>query len=419
MGKLELKVIEKLRMGTPPERGAELYSVGYGALVEGVERHHLSALEGFGKIRFVCGSYGSGKTHFFRLLREAAFRNGSFISNVELGANEAPLNKFEKVFYAIIRNIATAEQFESEALDDAMPFGFVVRRALRTLGGLPSSSEDAITFGVVEKAGAALMLNRAIDIDFKKMILEYWKTYVGDNPDPAASEQRREEVLQWFAGEGSIGQYRTRFGVSKMISRENAKLMLRSLSAFIRQAGAKGLTILFDEAQQSYSAMRRSSLRDAHINLRSLIDEIEHLPGMFLVYATTPDFYSDPNYGIVVYGALSTRIGQPKDHAPKATDIVWNLDVIVNEDKDFVEAAAKIRKVYEKAYDADNARLPSMDAIVKFVREIRSKQGRFSRVSFWRILVECVVLHLDVCREGGKPNPTEIYEDVIDRLRDE
>ena len=80
----------------------------------------------------------------------------------------------------------------------------------------------------------------------------------------------------------------------------------------MRLSGYKGVLILFDEAEQAYSIMRRAALRAAHDNLLSLINNIESSRGLFLIYATTLDFFTDPTHGIVVYGALSGRVGNPR-----------------------------------------------------------------------------------------------------------
>ena len=103
------------------------------------------------------------------------------------------------------------------------------------------------------------MADHGIDIDFKKMIQKYWETFLPESAEPIIVEQTRAEVLQWFSGEGTVGNYRKRFDVSKMVSKENAKLMLQSLAGFVRLSGYRGLLILFDEAEQAYSVMRKSA----------------------------------------------------------------------------------------------------------------------------------------------------------------
>ncbi|KKG12533.1 BREX system ATP-binding domain-containing protein [Methanosarcina sp. 2.H.A.1B.4] len=410
-------IIEALRRGLPPERGVGLYSVGHEKLINGIKRFHLSQIPEVGKIRFVSGSWGSGKTHFFRLLREVAFSENCLVSNVELNVNEAPLNKFERVFYSIVRNITTPSSYEI-GIVEASPFSNVVFEALSKFGDRGENDEE-ISYETYAKACEILMANKGIDIDFKKIIQEYWKTYLLEGAEKSIVDQKREEILQWFAGEGTKGVYRKNFGVNKMVSRDNAKIMLQSLSEFVKLAGYRGLVILFDEAEQSYSTMRKSALRDAHNNLLSLINGIEALSGIFLVYATTPDFYIDSKHGIVVYGALSGRIGKPEDHPPKALDTVWNLDAVVPTLDNYHEVAKKIRSLYLETDPQTEELVMNEGELVSFVDDLYDLHPSLSSVRFWRVLVAGLIKKFDEQMEEEEVQTEQIYDDIMDLLREE
>lgn len=417
--KVATQVVESLRKGIPPQRGVELYSVGNEKLMEGVRKFHLNGIADRGIIRFVSGSWGAGKTHFFRQLREAAFQGDCLVSNVELDNNSAALNKFQSVFAAIVRQIATPSYYAGHATQEAAPFGTVVRESLAWLAMGSRQIGDEIPYEQYTKATETLMADHGIDIDFKKMIQKYWETFLPEAPDPAAIEQARGEILQWFCGEGTVGTFRKRFGVSKIVSKDNAKLMLQSLAAFVRLSGYKGLLILFDEAEQAFSVMRRSALRDAHNNLLSLIANIESLPGLFVIYATTPDFYSDPKHGIVVYGALSGRIGKPEERHPRALDTIWNLDAVETKLEDYQNAAKKIRAVYAMAYPEDEAALPSESTVADKVAELFRIHPSLAAVRFWRLLVTAVISDFDDHMEGEPRETEKLYDDVMDRLRED
>lgn len=248
---------------------------------------------------------------------------------------------------------------------------------------------------------------------------KYWETFLPESPDPAIQEQNRAEILQWFSGEGSKSSYSKRFGVNKIVSKDNAKLMLQSLAGFIKLAGYRGLVILFDEAEQAYSIMRKSSLKDAHNNLLSLINNIEALSGLFLIYATTPDFFNDPKHGIIIYGALSGRIGKPESRQPKALDKIWNFDEVFMGLEDYQAAASKIRQVYTVAYPEAEAELPPNQKVESFVESLFSEHSEFAGVRFWRVMVTALVTYFDDCQEGEERTVEEIYVSVMDRLREE
>jgi hypothetical protein len=417
--KIAEKVIESLRQGIPPQKGADLYSVGNEKFIEGIGKYHLDRIEDRGIIRFISGSWGAGKTHFFRLLRDTAFKKGCLVSNVELSVNDAPLNKFERVFFGIIRNVMTPSFYDEDIASEVAPFGRVIYEALNYLGSRPTDAGREISHETYVKANQTLMGEHRIDVDFKKMIQRYWETYLPEAGEITVQEQTREEILQWFSGEGSIGGYRKRFGINKLVNKDNAKLMLQSLAGFVRISGYRGLLILFDEAEQSYSIMRKSALRDAQNNLLSLINNIESIPGLFLLYATTPEFYTNSKYGIVTYGALAGRIGKPEDRKPKALDTVWNLDAVETTLLEYQNAAKKISSVYMTAYPDSETRLPKEDKLETFVAALFERHPSLSAVRFWRILVSGLIAHFDDHLENDIRKTEKLYDDVMDRLREQ
>ena len=276
------RMIETLRLGIPSRKYASAYSRGNESFLANVQKRHLdSGLIG-GKIRFISGGYGSGKTHFLRLLREKAFNAQFLVSPVELTNDATPFDKFEKVFYEIVRNVTTPEMYEDGDLNDTTPFAQVLKRALF---GRKADSHECITDEQYQEQYEKLMANDGIDIDFRRAVTKYWETFLPECGDQGALNDIRGTLLQWFSGEGTIGTFRPWFGILKLITKENAKIMLASLSKFAQHIGCKGVLILFDESQDAYSTMRRPNLRQAHNNLLHLINTLDGLDGLILIYA--------------------------------------------------------------------------------------------------------------------------------------
>lgn len=415
---LAIQIVEQLRKGLPPQRGTKLYAVGHEKLISGIRKFHLNGIADKGIIRFVSGSWGAGKTHFFRLMREEAFEAGCLVASVELNVSEAPLNKFEKVFHNIVRSIVTPSYFKGDAPASAAPFGIVLREALVFLSTGAHGEPKEISHENYSQACEKLMACNAIDIDFRKIVQKYWETFLPESADPVLVDQKRDEILQWFSGEGTIGQWRKSIGVNKLVSKENAKLMLQSLAAFIQLVGYKGLVILFDETEMSYSVMRKSQLKDAHNNLLHLLNNVSELKGLFLLYATTPDFYDDPKHGIVIYGALSGRIGKPGDHPPKPLENVWNLDAIDFTLADYQESARKIREIHAAAYPEGADDLPDEKALDAMVAELHELHPSLSQVRFWRVLIAGTVRILDDAMQGEEITTPDTYHDVMSDLRE-
>lgn len=408
------QIIESLRRGVPPRRGVSLYATGTD-FAEKVRDRHLSREINAGRIRFVGGSWGAGKTHFFRLLREYAFKQNLLVSNVELTSQQTPFNKFERVFFEIVRNIASPTMYRTDDLSAALPFGEVLREVLDDWTEKYGSKHAAI-----EALNSELMQQIDIDIDFRRVVVEYWKTFEDDGRTADVLENIRGTLMQWFEGEGQITALRRDFGVQKMVKKENARIILASLGKFVRWLGFRGLLVLLDESEMSHSTMRKSSLRDAHNNLLHLINEAESVEGLVLLYAAVPEFFDDPKYGIKTYGALAQRIGALEAKQPKSLDKVWNIDYLPQEADAFAVAAGKIRSIYEVAYADEAASLPSVTDLSKHIRGVIAEHPEFSHVSSWRVAIKATIEALDWALEGDQlPRPIDHHKSIVSSLEDD
>lgn len=401
-----LAVIEALRNGQPPKRFVSSYSVGNEAFLEDVREEHLDAGTMFGRIRFISGSWGSGKTHFLRLLREKAFEANHLVATVELDRDEAPLNKFERVFHRIAQSITSPEMYRENDLDRVDPLGEVLRRAL--LGGSSETKESAhASQQALREAEETLFATPNLDPDFRRVIAGYWRTLLPDVADSIALEEQRALALSWFKGEGTLATYRKAFGVQKMVDRTNARTMLQSLSFLARHLGYAGLVVLLDEGELSTSVLRRSDVRAAHNNLRHLIDGIQDNNGPFAVYAATPDFFLNADYGVVVYGALAQRIGRPAEVEPAAYERVWNLDALRTDPRDYEEAAGRIRGVYLQARPSAVDRAISAEDLAARVAALIRLHPERANISAWRIVSQGTVDALDASTRGRLPESVE------------
>ena len=157
---------------------------------------------------------------------------------------------------------------------------------------------------------------------------------------------------------------------------------------------------LLDEAEMSYSVMRKSNLKQAHNNLLHLINSIDESEGLFLIYAATPDFFMDDRYGLSTYGALAQRIGRPEDRPPRAVDRVWNLDAIETSLDHYLTAAGKIRDIFLTASPDVGPKFITETSLRKFVSEIVRAHPEFSHVSTWRVVVTATVEALESSERG-------------------
>jgi hypothetical protein len=188
--------------------------------------------------------------------------------------------------------------------------------------------------------------------------------------------------------------------------------MLQSLTRLSRHLGYEGLVLLLDEGELSTSVMRRADVRAAHNNLRHLIDSIQDNQGLFAVYAATPDFFLNPDYGVVTYGALAQRIGRPPEGPPQAYERVWNLDALDTSVADYEEAAAHIREVWLLAEPRRTEKAIGEGELRSLVRELVQIHPERARVSTWRIVTQGAVDALDRFARGLGAEAGESYARV-------
>ena len=140
-------------------------------------------------------------------------------------------------------------------------------------------------------------------------------------------------VLQWLRGETVPAALRAA-DISVCISRTTARAMLAALCIFLRKAGAAGLMVVLDVRQLSRTTVAEGVLRyspaavmDGYEVLRELIDDAEHLPGLFVaVLADAALATGDPRRALSQYAALQMRVWpdvRPGDRQNPVAPLVW------------------------------------------------------------------------------------------------
>lgn len=176
---------------------------------------------------------------------------------------------------------------------------------------------------------ADLWEDRRLAQDFRAALLRLCLSRTEPEGDEAAVP-----VLQWLCGEKVPAALLRTADISVRISRTNARAMLASLCRFVRKAGAAGLLVSLDVRRLSRPAPMEGALRyspaavmDAFEVLRELIDDAEHLPGLFVVVMADSELaVGDPRRSLAYYPALQMRVWpdvRPGDRQNPAAPLVW------------------------------------------------------------------------------------------------
>jgi len=239
--------------------------------------------------------------------------------SVHLSAGTTRLHMLQDVFFAIA---------------GALPWDELLRRYLEALfnrNGYPwPRPGDALSMADLARAFdvAVNLLARSRDQwlshdlwedphlaqDFRAAMLRLCLAQL-EPSDP--DEGPGSPVAQWLRGE-KIGLALLRqYDIAARISRTNARAMLISLCHWLRKAGPKGLLLTLDlrpalrpaplaEGDLRYSP---AAVMDLYEVLREVIDDLEHLPGFFLLgFADQELMAGDRRRTLDAYKALEMRI---------------------------------------------------------------------------------------------------------------
>ncbi len=312
------RIISALRKGTPPEEGADLYSVGREQLLS-YFNDKLIEIRNYGvsDIKLINAGWGEGKSHFLDLFRNLAFEHNFVVSKVVLHRTETPFDKLDIVIQRLMSNIATPLS-RSNGLEALLNDWCVSNK---------SKSEQEI-FKFLKDIG--------IYPDMRLKLLEYQRHY---NSVPGPEYQQCLQVLKWFRGEET-----------KSKTFRNVREYLHSFILFIRSLGYSGFVVMLDEAEAvtQLIGIKRRDL--ANENLRQIIDNDQDTQGFYFVFASTPTFLSgDDERGAQSYAALWRRISDPLQELRQDSLHKVIVDLPKLTEEEFFRLAQKIKKVYEVA----------------------------------------------------------------------
>jgi hypothetical protein len=277
------KIIESFRQGTVPTRHLELYSVGRDRWLESVCRDLTFVARGGSNVRFLSAPYGGGKTHFFMLVGARALSANLLLSYVELNSRESPFDRFEVIFPKIMRGVT-------------LPDGHSIEHMLEDWARrFPHYTSQEVE---------ANLRQIAPSLDFRAALracLQYANT---DSPD---HRMRMQGIVAWLQGYHAISELKAT-GIRSNVTIANVNEILGSFLRFVRASGYAGLVLLLDEAEAITSLAQSRKREEANQNIRKLLDNADEHSGLYVLFATTPKFLTDPNNGAQSYPALWTRI---------------------------------------------------------------------------------------------------------------
>jgi len=249
----------------------------------------------------------------------AALANRHDMLAVQLSAGDVRLHMLQDVFFALARTLSWDDLLQryTEGLFNRNGYAWPRSGAALSMPELASAFATAVPLLERQRdqwLARDLWADASMAQDFRSAILSLCLARL----EPAgSSEADSAPVLQWLQGE-KVGLTPLRqHGIAARIARTNARAMLVSLCHFVRKAGLAGMLLTLDlrpalrAAAAGEAAVRYSpaAVMDLYEVLREVVDDIEHLPGLFLlVLADQTLMAGDRRRTLDMYKALEMRI---------------------------------------------------------------------------------------------------------------
>ena len=308
-------LISSVSAGVVPRSGAPYMAIGRNdeitALLDDLEK--ISA--GEGKMRFIIGRYGSGKSFLIQLVRGYALEKNFITSDADLsperrlyGTNGSGLATYRE----LIKNMASKSSPDGGALSKIISKWISGLRSELLDSGI---NEDSPIF-MSELHRAVSLAMRDIEFlvggfDFSKTVTEFYRAYMeGD-------DEKQSACLRWLRGEFSTkteAKQALGYNISTIVNDDNWYDYIKLWAALVRKMGYRGLVIFIDECVNLYKIPNRVSRENNYEKILSMFNDTlqGHAEGLAIVFGGTPQFLDDTRRGLFSYEALRSRLCDSK-----------------------------------------------------------------------------------------------------------
>ena len=326
------------------KNGVVPYDISF---VETGRKKELAELEGLfdvvssgnGAIKFVGGTYGSGKSFLLKSFQQKALNQNFVVAQIQIDKS-LRMNDFHALYYHILHNLSIKDSgYQKTSFKD------LFNRWISNLQLSDNKEESTLAIQQV-----ILDINQ-YNISFSRALLFYLRARIQNDHELA------DVVASWLSGEKNIPYtLKKKFEIVGDIDKTNAIHFLQSFIRLLKWLGYKGLIVLVDELELVMN--ERSDIRQsAYENIRYLIDN--SFNGQFahslFVFAATKEWFQNEEKGPNTYPALAQRIGRwPDELELRYTNQPNSILVLSNPSIDhFHEITKKVAQLYSYAYQFD------------------------------------------------------------------
>jgi len=397
-------IIEGLRKGVVPSDYIPFFTVGRQNWIKFVDEDLNNYIaEGGSKVRFINGDYGDGKTHFMSVIQCLALQE-KFATSFVVLTRDVPIHKFEVVYQEIVTQLRG--NFEGIGIryliDD-----WAKKQKLN----LESNEDVKNKEELIEILAEELRSLPGMDLNFANALIALFVVQYGPQVEEKASgdtDLSFDILHQWFEGYKVAKKDLKAFHIFESINKANSKSFLRSLIAFLRHTGHKGLVLFFDELETVLS--HATSVRNAaYENIRLLIDNTEYSEFLHIFFSIIPDVLLAEK-GFKSYDALWSRVRTVGDSdALNYRSSQIDLHRTPLSTQELVDLGMCLRRIHEQSYRW-NAKEIFKDEMISQVCRTQQEMGVLSEV---RLFIKLMIYYLDMAEQGGSLDSLNITERLV------
>lgn len=297
-------VIQALRLGTVPQRGLQLYSVGNEREYAVLQDELQTVVSGHSRLKAIRGGYGSGKTFITSRLAEDALAARFVVSRVSLNRDGYSLHRLESFYQGVMQQLrvkGTEGNALASILDRWMD---AAEEYVIDVQGVPEQPVAGLQAAV--RARMEVLLKDTVQErpSFAAALAGYYEAHLH------MDHERKRQALGWLMADPHASTRPLR-GVRGYIEGTDVFAYLQEFVRIIRQMGRPGLVIIVDELDEMRHLVRRDMRARAWASLRDLIDRLgSNVEGVYVVLAATPDVLRGPR-SIEELPPLAQRLSEP------------------------------------------------------------------------------------------------------------
>lgn len=328
-------IINALKNGGIPKKYIDEVMIGRDKEVKEFKRNLEQLKIGSGTLKFILGSYGTGKSFLVHELKKIALEDDFVVAMMQID-RVFRMNKLDDLYYYVMHHLYVKNTTGLATFDDIFEIW------IDNLKNAPDKVQSTQEINQVIKE-----IQKYNDT-FARALLNYIRSKIKND------EELTRAISSWLSGEQNIPyEIKKKFNVIGSVDKSNMFDFFKAFSKLAELLGYNGLILIIDEIDLITN--ERSDIRtNAYENMKHLIDLTvsgDLVKTMFL-FTGAESIVTDEEKGILSNEALSQRLGISSntydDGFKNIRESVIYLDSISPDH--YLELTHRIFRLYKKAY---------------------------------------------------------------------